>query len=165
MARVKNPLFARRSAGRDPASPALTLDGPDQVWASIRIGDRRLVAATPAPGPQQQPHPDGAPAGDIRSLVWRGETLYARVRNMEQGEQGRGWRHRRLLRRTMDARRRLESVRCRVSDIAACSTRPANPARSKRTRCRSGIGTVSKPFVAIFTSLSGPVISATAPLN
>jgi uncharacterized protein YecT (DUF1311 family) len=56
--------------------PSLELDGPDQIWL-YSIADRRLVAATPMPDPQQ-PHPDGAPLA-IKATVWQGDTLYARV--------------------------------------------------------------------------------------
>lgn len=92
--------------------PSVELDGPDQVWL-YRIADRRLVAATPAPD-QQQPHPDGAPAA-IKSLVWRGETLYARVAiwsRESKGENGATA----VYAATMDTNRRLDDV---PADIAA----------------------------------------------
>lgn len=65
--------------------PSLELDGPDQIWL-YRVTDGRLVPATPAPD-RQQPHPDGSPMA-IRSMAWRGDTLYARVALWSRDSQG-----------------------------------------------------------------------------
>ncbi len=92
--------------------PSLELDGPDQVWL-YRIADRRLIAATPAPD-QQQPHPDGSPAA-IKSLAWRGETLYARIATWSNAGNGEDSATA-VYAATMDASCRLDSV---SGDVAA----------------------------------------------
>jgi uncharacterized protein len=92
--------------------PSLELDGPDQIWL-YRIADRRLVAATPSPD-RQQPHPDGAPMA-IKSLAWRGATLYARVAIWSKANEGEHAATA-VYAATTDASRRLDNV---PGDVAA----------------------------------------------
>jgi uncharacterized protein YecT (DUF1311 family) len=84
------PRIARIKASPDGSMlaillPSLEIDLPDQIWL-YRVADRKLVAATPKPD-QKQPHPDGAVAA-IKSLIWRGDTLYARVAIWSKDGQG-----------------------------------------------------------------------------
>jgi uncharacterized protein YecT (DUF1311 family) len=105
------PRIARIEASPDGSMlaillPSLEIDFPDQIWL-YRVADRKLVAATPKPN-QKQPRPDGSPAA-IKSLVWQGDTLYARVAiwsNSGEGEEGTTV----VYATTMESSRRLNTV-------------------------------------------------------
>lgn len=86
--------------------PSLELDLPDQIWL-YRVADRKLVAATPKPD-QEQTHPDGAVAA-IKSLAWKGDTMYARVATWGKGGEG-GKGTTAVYAATVDVSRRLDKV-------------------------------------------------------